>query len=78
MRDGFHHREKNMKIGELTKITGTSKETIHHYLREGLLRKSHKTKGNVANYNENHVETLILIKTLRDHYYLPLPEIKKS
>lgn len=41
-----------MKIGELMRRTGTSKETIHHYLREGLLRKPHKTKGNVANYEE--------------------------
>lgn len=66
-----------MKISELARRTNTSKETIHHYIREGLLRKPRKTKGNVANYNEGYVERLLIIKELREHYFLPLPEIKK-
>jgi DNA-binding transcriptional MerR regulator len=66
-----------VKIGELSKRTGTPKETIHHYIREGLLRKPRKIKGNMANYSEGHVESLLIIKELRDHYYMPLPEIKK-
>lgn len=66
-----------MKIGELSKRTNTPRETIHHYIREGLLRKPHKIKGNMSNYSEGHVETLLTIKELREHYYLPLPEIKK-
>lgn len=67
-----------MKIGELSRLSNTSKETIHHYIRTGLLRKPHKTKENVANYNNNHLETLLLIKELRENYYIPLPEIKKA
>jgi DNA-binding transcriptional MerR regulator len=67
-----------VKISELSNLSGTSKETIHHYIRAGLLRKPHKTKGNVASYNQNHLETLMIIKELRDNYYLPLPEIKKA
>ena len=66
-----------MKISELVKRTDTTKEAIHYYIREGLLRKPRKSKSNLANYTEKHVETLLLIKELRDHYYMPLPEIKK-
>lgn len=66
-----------MKISELVERTGVSKETIHHYIREGLLRKPRKTEKNVADYNQNYVEQILLIKDLRENYYLPLPVIKK-
>ena len=60
-----------MKIRELVKKTGVSKETIHYYIREGLLRKPRKFGKNVAEYNENHVEQIRIIKALRDNYFLP-------
>jgi DNA-binding transcriptional MerR regulator len=66
-----------MKIRELVKKTGVSKETIHYYIREGLLRKPRKFGKNVAEYNENHVEQIRIIKALRDNYFLPVPLIKK-
>lgn len=66
-----------MKISELVKRTGVPKETIHFYIREGLLRKPRKSGVNTADYTENHVERLRLIKDLRDNHYLPIPEIKK-
>ena len=66
-----------MKISELVRQTGVSKETIHHYIREGLLRKPRKTGKNVADYNQKYVEKILLIKDLRENYYLPLPVIKK-
>lgn len=66
-----------MKISELTKQTGVSKETIHHYIREGLLRKPRKTGKNAADYSDAYVRQVRLIKELRDHYFLPLPIIKK-
>ncbi len=66
-----------MKIGELVKRTGVPKETIHFYIREGLLRKPPKSASNLADYNEGHVERTLLIKELRENYYLPIPEIKK-
>jgi DNA-binding transcriptional MerR regulator len=72
---GYH--QGKMKISELVKQTGVSKETIHHYIREGLLRKPRKTGKNVADYNQNYVEQILLIKDLRENYYLPLPVIKK-
>jgi DNA-binding transcriptional MerR regulator len=66
-----------MKISELVKRTGVPKETIHFYIREGLLRKPRKSGVNTADYNENYVNQILLIKDLRDNYYLPIPEIKK-
>ena len=66
-----------MKISELVKSTGVSKETIHYYIREGLLRKPRKTGRNVAQYGEEYVEQIRTIKALQDNYYLPLSVIKK-
>jgi len=66
-----------MKISQLVKRTGVPKETIHFYIREGLLRKPRKSGINSAEYNENYVDQIQLIKDLRDNYYLPIPEIKK-
>jgi DNA-binding transcriptional MerR regulator len=66
-----------MKISELVRQTGVPKETIHFYIREGLLRKPRKSASNVADYTGAHVEQIRLIKELRDNYYLPIPEIKK-
>lgn len=66
-----------MKMRELVKQSGVSKETIHYYIREGLLRKPRKTSTNSANYNENHLEQLRIIKDLRDNYFFPIPVIKQ-
>jgi DNA-binding transcriptional MerR regulator len=66
-----------LKISELTKQTGVSKETIHHYIREGLLRKPRKTGKNTADYSDAYVRQVRLIKELRDNYFLPLPIIKR-
>jgi DNA-binding transcriptional MerR regulator len=66
-----------MKISTVVKRTGVSKETIHFYIREGLLRKPYKPGVNVAAYNENHVKQILLIKELRDNYFFPIPLIKK-
>ena len=66
-----------MKISELTKRTGVSKETIHHYIREGLLRKPRKTGKKAVDYSDVYVRQIRLVKELRDNYFLPLPIIKK-
>jgi len=65
-----------LKIGDLSRRTRISKETIHYYIREGLLPKPRKLGRNAADYNESFVERLRLIKELQDRYYLPLAVIK--
>ncbi|MFH2132567.1 MAG: MerR family transcriptional regulator [bacterium] len=66
-----------MKISELVKKTGVSKETIHYYIREGLLRKPRKTGRNVAQYSEEYVDQIQTIKALQDNHYLPLSVIRR-
>ncbi len=66
-----------MKISELVKRTQVSKETVHYYIREGLLPRPRKLAKNVADYNESYVERIRVIKELQDHRYLPLAVIKK-
>ncbi|MBW1818063.1 MAG: MerR family transcriptional regulator, partial [Deltaproteobacteria bacterium] len=66
-----------MKISELAKRTGVPKETIHYYVREGVLPKPRKKGRNVADYDEEHVEQIRIIKALQDSYFLPLSVIKK-
>lgn len=66
-----------MKISELVQKTGVSKETIHYYIREGLLRKPRKTGRNVAQYSEEYIEQIRTIKALQDNHYLPLAIIRK-
>ncbi len=66
-----------MKISELVNRTGVPKETIHFYIREGLLRKPRKSVANSAEYHPGYVDQIRLIKGLRNNYHLPIPEIKE-
>jgi DNA-binding transcriptional MerR regulator len=66
-----------MRISELVKKTSVPKETIHFYIREGLLRKPRKSGSNAADYTSGYVDRILLIKELRDSFFLPIPEIKK-
>ena len=66
-----------MKMSDLVRKTGENKETIRFYIREGLLPRPTKLGRNQADYSEEFVECLALIRELQDNYYLPLPIIKK-
>ena len=66
-----------MKIKELTEKTGAPKQTIHYYLKSGLLPKPRKTGANSAQYSSVHVERIRLIKSLQENFFLPLAVIKK-
>ena len=65
-----------MKIGELVQRTRVSKETVHYYIREGLLPKPRKRGRNIADYDDGYVERIRMIKELQDRYFLPLAIIK--
>jgi DNA-binding transcriptional MerR regulator len=65
-----------MKMKELMDQTGVSRQTVHYYLREGLLQQSEKTNSNQAEYGPQHVERLHLIKELQERFFLPLLVIK--
>ncbi len=65
-----------MKIRDLVQRTRVSKETVHYYIREGLLPKPRKRGRNIAEYDDHHAERIRLIKELQDRYFLPLAVIK--
>jgi DNA-binding transcriptional MerR regulator len=83
---GFHQPESlyrrerhngSMRIKNLIEQSGFPRETIHFYLREGLLPLPRKTKANQADYGPEHVQRLKLIKDLRERFFLPLTAIRK-
>lgn len=53
-----------MKISELSRRSGISVATIKYYLREGLLAPGTPTAPNQADYGEDHVHRLRLIRAL--------------
>jgi DNA-binding transcriptional MerR regulator len=66
-----------MKIAELAQRTEVPKQTIHYYIRSGLLPKPRKLGSNSAEYDESYVERIRLIKELQNDFFFPLPTIKK-
>lgn len=66
-----------MKISELAKRAELPKQTIHYYIRAGLLPKPRKLGSNSADYDESYVDRIRLIKELQNDFFLPLPTIKK-
>jgi DNA-binding transcriptional MerR regulator len=66
-----------MKISDLAKRTDVPKQTIHYYIRSGLLPKPRKLGSNSAEYDESYVERIRIIKELQNDFFFPLPTIKK-
>lgn len=54
-----------MKIGELSKVTGCSVQTIRHYEKEHLIASAERSEGNFRLYDEAAVEQLLFIKQCR-------------
>jgi DNA-binding transcriptional MerR regulator len=66
-----------LRMAELSQRTGVPRETIHYYLREGLLPRPRKGGRTTAFYDEEHVERLRTIRRLREEKYLPLAVIRR-
>ncbi|MBU1670833.1 MAG: TetR family transcriptional regulator [Actinobacteria bacterium] len=64
-----------LRISDLEKATGISRNTIHYYLREGILTAPHKTGKTMAYYNEDHLRELVEIKEMREEGF-PLSYIR--
>ena len=54
-----------MKIGELSKMTGTPVETIRYYERAGLLPAPARSEGNYRHYGESALARLSFIRRCR-------------
>jgi DNA-binding transcriptional MerR regulator len=65
-----------MRMAELAKLSGVARETIHYYLREGLLAPGEKSGKTISYYDDSHLERLRLIRHLREEKYLPVAVIR--
>src|SRR4051812_21300824 len=68
---------RSMRMAELAAKSGVARETIHFYLREGLLPRPEKGGVTVAYYGEEHLERLRIIRRLREEKYLPIAAIRR-
>jgi DNA-binding transcriptional MerR regulator len=66
-----------MKMRELEQRSGVGRETIRYYIRMGLLPEPARPKPNVADYSDEHVRRLSVIRRLQAERYLPLGFIKQ-
>ena len=65
-----------MKIGELSKTTGCSIQTIRYYEKEGLLSTPERTEGIYRLYGERALKELEFIKHCRS-LDIPLTDVKR-
>jgi DNA-binding transcriptional MerR regulator len=69
--------EVPVRISELARQAELSVPTVKYYLREGLLPGGTPTAPNQADYGEDHVRRLRLIRTLRDVGGLDIDRIRR-
>ncbi|MBM4361080.1 MAG: MerR family transcriptional regulator [Deltaproteobacteria bacterium] len=67
-----------MKISELARASGVPLPTLKFYLREGLLQKGRPTGPNQAEYAEEHLARLRLVRALRDDAGLPIEAVARA
>lgn len=66
-----------MRISDLSKATGVSAPTIKFYVRDGLLTRGLPTARNQAQYSEDHVHEIRLIRAMADFGGLNIDQIKE-
>jgi AcrR family transcriptional regulator len=66
-----------MKIAELCKASGFKRQTIHYYLKIGLLDPPKKVGLNLFVYGDTHLAQLQQIRYLREQENFPLSIIKE-
>lgn len=67
-----------MKVSELSRRAQVPLPTIKFYIREGLLPAGARTDRNQAEYSEEHLERLSLIRALRDDAGLTVAAIGRA
>ncbi len=77
----IHQRQeegkRDMRIAELSRISGVPVPTIKYYLRENLLPPGELTSPNQASYGESHLHRLRLIRALVDLGQVPVARVKE-
>lgn len=67
-----------MKMRELEQRTGVSRQMVQFYLAHGLLPEPVRPKPNVAEYGEEHVRAIEVIRRLQTEGRLKIQEIKQA
>ena len=70
-------RGRRLRIGELAREAGVTRETIHFYLREGLLPPADKVNSRVSYFDDGHLVRLRLIKAFQQAH-IPLARIREQ
>lgn len=65
-----------LRMRDLERHSGLTRQTIHFYLSEGLLPPPRKRSRNMAWYGEEHLDRLQTIQSLQRGHFLPLKAIK--
>jgi DNA-binding transcriptional MerR regulator len=68
---------RRLRIGELAREAGVSRETIHYYLREGLLQSAEKVNARLSYFDDGHLARLRLIKAFQQAH-IPLARIREQ
>lgn len=71
------HGPRLMRVSELARAAQVSRETIHYYLREGLLPPPQKMNARVSYFDETHLVRLRLIKAFQQAH-VPLARIREQ
>jgi DNA-binding transcriptional MerR regulator len=66
-----------MRMAELSRRSGVPTGTIKYYLREGLLPAGRATAPNQAEYDQEHLDRLSLLRALREAAGLPIATIAR-
>ena len=69
--------QKRFRVGELAREAGVSRETIHFYLREGLLPPADKVNARLSYFDDRHLARLRLIKAFQQAH-IPLAQIREQ
>jgi DNA-binding transcriptional MerR regulator len=67
---------RRLRMGDLTREAGLSRQAIHFYIAEGLLPPPVSTGRNIAIYADEHLERLHWIQKLQREQFLSLSAIK--
>lgn len=68
----------NYRMKQLCEKTGMTRQAIHFYIKKGLVQPGIKHGQTSAEYTEDHVARILLIRRMREEEFLPLEAIRAA
>jgi DNA-binding transcriptional MerR regulator len=66
------------RMKQLCEMTGMSRQAIHFYIKKGLVPPGIKHGETSAEYTDEHVERIRLVRRMKEEQFLPLDAIKAT